>query len=134
MQSSRTPITVPTVERDTSPRLTRATPRCAGARQAPPRADRSAAAKPTVSPGWPSTAPAPLVVPLPGEFTALLVGWAPFIVLPPIIAGLVFVIPLAGARARLAAQKERLLDDVGGRIRRTLYENAADLIRSRFLA
>jgi hypothetical protein len=65
-------------------------------------------------------APAPLLIQLPGDFAALLVGWVPILAGPPIIAGLAFIIPLAGARARLADQKERLLDDVGGRIRRTI--------------
>ncbi|MCI0582078.1 MAG: hypothetical protein L0227_04145 [Chloroflexi bacterium] len=65
-------------------------------------------------------APAPLLIQLPGDLAALLIGWVPFLAGPPIIAGLAFVIPLAGARARLADQKERLLDDVGGRIRRTI--------------
>ena len=80
-------------------------------------------------------APAPLVLRLPGDFAALLVGWVPFLAGPPIIAGLAFVIPLAGARARLAEQKARLLDDVGGRIRRTIEDahqstDAGDLSRA----
>jgi hypothetical protein len=65
-------------------------------------------------------APAPLLLRLPGDFAALLIGWVPFLAGPPIIAVLAFVIPLAGARARLADQKERLLDEVGGRIRRAI--------------
>ena len=80
-------------------------------------------------------APAPLFLRLPGDFAALLIGWVPFLAGPPIIAGLAFVIPLAGARARLADQKARLLDDVGGRIRRTIEDahqstDAGDLSRA----
>jgi len=80
-------------------------------------------------------APAPLVLRLPGDFAALLIGWVPFLAGPPIIAAMAFIIPLAGARARLADQKERLLDDVGGRIRRTIEDahqstDAGDLGRA----
>lgn len=80
-------------------------------------------------------APAPLLIQLPGDFAALLVGWVPFLAGPPIIAALAFIVPLAGAQARLANQKERLLDDVGGRIRQAIDDahqgtDAGDLSRA----
>ncbi len=64
-----------------------------------------------------------------------LISSAPYLVLPPVIAILAFVLPLTGAHARLAEQKERLRDDAERRLESTLGEvnrdvDARDLARA----
>jgi hypothetical protein len=56
-----------------------------------------------------------------------LVSSAPYLVLPPVIAILAFVLPLTGAHARLVEQKARLRDEAERRVEATLGELNRDV-------
>jgi hypothetical protein len=76
-----------------------------------------------------------LVVPVTDNLEAFLVGWGPYLIAPPLFAVVAFVAPLAGAHARLEAQKERLQDETEDRIRGLLEDlhrdvDARDLARA----
>ena len=60
---------------------------------------------------------------------------APYLVVPPVIATIAFVLPLTGAHARLVDQKELLRDEAERRLEATLGElnrdvDARDLTRA----
>lgn len=57
-----------------------------------------------------------LVIPIPSEPGRLLVGWLPYLVLPPMIAVAAFVLPLSGIHGRLVAEKERLQGEAEERL------------------
>ncbi len=61
-----------------------------------------------------------VIVPLPTEPDAVLVGWAPYLIVPPIIAVIAFLIPLTGVHERLVAQKEHLQGEAEERLRGVL--------------
>ncbi len=63
-----------------------------------------------------------LISPLPTDFNTFLVGWAPYLLLPPVVAAIAFVGPLTGVHRELAAQKERLQDEAEMRLQGVLTE------------
>lgn len=76
-----------------------------------------------------------LAVPLPSDLGGYLVGWAPYVVVPPVIAAIAFIVPLTGVHAALVEQKERLLDAAGLRLQAVLQAmdrdvEAGDLARA----
>jgi hypothetical protein len=58
---------------------------------------------------------------------AFLVNSAPYLVVPPVVAVIAFVLPLTGAHARLVEQKDRLRDDAERRLEATLGELNRDV-------
>ena len=58
---------------------------------------------------------------------ALLVGWVPYLVFPPLIAVLAFVLPLSGMHGRLVAEKERLQGQAEERLQRLFAETNRDI-------
>lgn len=67
------------------------------------------------------------ITPIPDSFEGFLVGTAPYLVVPPLIAIITFVVPLAGAHARLADQKASLQDDAEVRIQGILADLNRDV-------
>ena len=63
-----------------------------------------------------------VVAPLPADPGDFLVGWAPYLVVPPIIAAIAFVVPLYGMHDRLVAEKGRLQGSAEQRLKRLLAE------------
>ena len=72
-------------------------------------------------------AAAVLIIPIPSSFETFLVGAAPYLVVPPVIAIIAFVLPLTGAHARLVEQKEQLRDDAERRLEAILAELNRDV-------
>lgn len=75
------------------------------------------------------------ITPIPSSIETFLVGTAPYLLVPPIIAIIAFVVPLAGAHARLVEQKERLQDETELRLQAILGDvnrdvDARDLARA----
>ena len=76
-----------------------------------------------------------LVLPPPPDLTSLLVNWAPFLVVPPAIAAIAFLVPLSGMHERLEDEKARLLGEAEDRLRLVLDDlnhdvDAKDLSRA----
>jgi hypothetical protein len=57
-----------------------------------------------------------VVLPVLSDPGALLVGWLPYLVLPPLVAAAAFFVPLYGMHGRLVAEKERLQGDAENRL------------------
>jgi hypothetical protein len=68
-----------------------------------------------------------VLVPLPTELDAFLVGWAPYLIVPPIIAVITFLVPLTGAHEQLVAQKGRLQGETDERLRGILTDLNRDV-------
>jgi hypothetical protein len=68
-----------------------------------------------------------LVIPIPSDPGALLVGWLPYLVLPPVIAMGAFVLPLSGMHGRLVAEKERLQGEAEDRLQIVFAELNRDV-------
>lgn len=76
-----------------------------------------------------------LAAPPPSDTATFWLGWAPYLIVPPAIAVVAFVVPLWGMHGRLVAEKDRLQDDVERRLRAVLDEvnrdvDAVDLRRA----
>jgi hypothetical protein len=63
-----------------------------------------------------------LIVPVASSVDAFLVGAAPYLLVPPVIAIVAFVVPLSRAHARLAEQKEQLQGEAELRLEAILSE------------
>ncbi|MBF8290090.1 MAG: hypothetical protein HW391_1058 [Chloroflexi bacterium] len=48
------------------------------------------------------------LVPTPTDFGSFLLSWAPYLVIPPIVVVIAFVVPLYGMHGRLVAEKEQM--------------------------
>lgn len=75
-----------------------------------------------------------LAVPVQADLGAL-VGWVPYVVLPPVIATIAFVVPLMGVHRALEDQKDLLEDAAQGRLKSALEDmgrevDARDLSRA----
>jgi hypothetical protein len=75
------------------------------------------------------------IAPVASSIEAFLVGSAPYLLVPPVIAIIAFVVPLTGAHARLVEQKERLRSEAELRLEAILGElnhdvDARDLARA----
>jgi hypothetical protein len=68
-----------------------------------------------------------IVVPPTDDWQAFLVTSAPYLVIPPIIAAVAFVLPVYGLHGRLEAEKERLQDEAEGRLKALLAELNRDV-------
>lgn len=68
-----------------------------------------------------------LAVPLPEDLGGYLVGWVPYVLVPPVIAAIAFIVPLTGVHAALLAQKEQLLDAAESRMRTALAAMAREV-------
>jgi hypothetical protein len=69
-----------------------------------------------------------LFVPIPATTTAtFLVTWAPYFVIPPLIAGIAFLVPLYGMHGRLVAEKDRLEGAAEDRLKGLLAEINRDI-------
>lgn len=73
------------------------------------------------------TASSLLLVPAPSDTAGALLSWAPYVVAPPIIAAIAFVVPLTGAHAALVGQKEQLQDEAEARIQGILADINRDV-------
>ena len=62
------------------------------------------------------------VVPLPSDLGAFLLNWAPYVIAPPVIATIAFVVPLYGTHQRLVAEKARLHGEADERLKGLLTE------------
>jgi hypothetical protein len=76
-----------------------------------------------------------LVVPPPSDLGASIVGWAPYVVVPSIVAAIAFIVPLTGVHDVLVDQKERLQDAANARLEGLLADlnqdvDARDLARA----
>jgi hypothetical protein len=58
---------------------------------------------------------------------SFLVSWAPYVVAPPVVAVIAFVIPLFGTHQRLAAEKVRLADEAEERLKGLLGQVDRDI-------
>lgn len=63
----------------------------------------------------------------PPDFASMLVNWAPFVVVPPAIAAIAFVVPLSGMHERLEAEKARVANEADARLRAILAEINSDV-------
>jgi len=70
---------------------------------------------------------APSVVPTVQTAGGNVLAWAPYVLLPPVIAVIAFIVPLYGTHQRLAAEKERLADEAEERLRGLLREINRDI-------
>ena len=68
-----------------------------------------------------------VIVPLPSDLGGYLLGWAPYTVVPPLIAAIAFVVPLTGVHAALVEQKERLQDAAQVRVQAALSGMAREV-------
>lgn len=68
-----------------------------------------------------------VIVPFPTDFDSFLVGWAPYLVVPPVIAAIAFVGPLIGVHGRLVAQKEQRRGELETRLKGLLDELNRDV-------
>ncbi len=68
-----------------------------------------------------------LIQPLPADFYAFMIGWAPYLFLPPIVAAIAFVAPLTGLHRQLSEQKAALEDAATIRLKATLSEFNRDV-------
>jgi hypothetical protein len=67
------------------------------------------------------------VVPLPTDLGSYIVGWAPYVVVPPFLAAIAFLVPLTGVHDVLVEQKERLQDAANARLEGVLAELNSDV-------
>ena len=68
-----------------------------------------------------------LFVPIPTDPNLFLVTWAPFFVIPPVIAAIAFLVPLYGMHGRLVAEKDRLQGEAEDRLKGLLAELNRDV-------
>jgi hypothetical protein len=68
-----------------------------------------------------------LLVTDPSASTNFLVSWAPYVVLPPTVAIVAFIVPLYGTHQRLADERERLADEAEERLKGLLREINRDI-------
>jgi hypothetical protein len=68
-----------------------------------------------------------LFVPLPAMTDTLLVTWVPFLVIPPLIAAIAFLLPLYGMHGRLVAEKDGLQAAAEDRLKGLLSEINQDV-------
>jgi hypothetical protein len=68
-----------------------------------------------------------LIVPATGDIEAFLVTSAPYIVVPPIVAALAFILPVSGLHQRLVDEKERLQDETELRLKAFLEDLNRDV-------
>ena len=76
-----------------------------------------------------------LFVPPTGDLSAFILNYAPFTILPSIVAVIAFVVPLSGTHARLDAEKDRLVTEADLRLKGLLAEvnrdvDERDLVRA----
>jgi hypothetical protein len=63
----------------------------------------------------------------PAAAGSFLVSWAPYVVAPPVVAVIAFVVPLYGTHQRLAAEKVRLADEAEERLKGLLGQVDRDI-------
>jgi hypothetical protein len=68
-----------------------------------------------------------IATPIPTDPRVFLVYWAPYLVLPPVLAAIAFIVPLYGMHGRLVAEKDRLQGEAEARLRSVLGEFNRDV-------
>ena len=68
-----------------------------------------------------------LFVPLTDDLPAFILNYAPFTILPSLVAVIAFVVPLSGTHTRLDAEKDRLVAEADARLKGLLAEINRDV-------